>query len=931
MDCRNKESHFIFLNRVFALGIFLLSLTLYCLTAQPSVAYWDCAEYAATSPRLEVPHPPGAPLFTLMTRLASMVPDAKDKAMRMNLFSALTSALAVMLLYLIAVRAISRWRDVRRNTLAAILAPAGVGALTLVVSDTFWFNAVESGLFATSIFFISLIIWLGVVWFEKSGKSASDRVLLLAAYILGLSSGVHQLCLLSFFPVALLVYFKNNEFQFKSFLKFSLLAILGFFVIYPGIVKWMVAMMSGDWNFGPFRFTGSLAIKLVPAVALAASLYGIISAVARKRARTATILTGFLLVLLGYSTYSLIYLRANSNPAINEGDPATMKNLESYLDRAQYGEQPLFWPRRWNPDPKYLQNYARYSSDLDYFLSYQVDHMYLRYLGFNFIGRSGDVQDAPVAFISAPGNQHDAEQGYPARYFAIPFILGLIGIWYHYKKDWKLALVFTTMFVAMGFALTVYFNMADPQPRERDYFFVGSFFVFALWIAIGASGIMELVSQNVKRRPWKSVLTGITVGSLFLACPVNMFRENLFSHDRHDNYAPLDVSYDILQSCPRNAILFTGGDNDTFPLWYLQETCGVRTDVRIICLSLANTSWYLLQLKNNSPHGSERVPFTYSNQQIKEISDAGGVQWHARTFRLPVSPGVYKEFRLRDTSKGGTGYIEYTMNPTIGGGAVRGVRPQDLMVNNIVMANDWHRPICFAIGVPPHDLIGLQKYFMRQGLVNLLTPGANISPYYEQLNEPVMHECLFHGVKRPRAEQKYGFMFKGLDKRGVYYDSNTRNMMYALRDSFIRLAAYYQSQRENVRCVATLDTMEARIPVEAAPLDYATLGSIAQLYYLSGDEKQFRKFSSIAESGALAAIQENPDDLSGSYNPYSVLLGLYNMEHDYRKERALLERLHSLVPNDSGIDKAIATIKAYIKSSDRITLRDSVTDCSKEK
>lgn len=909
MNCPKDSSWYRNLNRFIALGIFIVTLSLYSMTAQSSVAYWDCAEYAATSPTLQVPHPPGAPLFSLVTRISSVIPVVGDIAMRMNLVSALASALAIMFLYLIGVRVISRWKGFPVDMRSGIVmfGSAGIGALTLSVSDTFWFNAVESGLFATSIFFISIILWLALVWFDESEKPGGERYLLLAAYLLGLSSGVHQLCLLSYFPIAVLIYFRNYEFEWKRMIRFAAAAILGFFVIYPGIVKWFVAMLSGDWGIGPLKFSGSVFVQMIPVAAVLLAVYGINRAVKKKERLLGTILTAGVLVLIGYSTYTLIYVRANADPPVNENDPATMQNLVSYLERLQYGKQPVFWPRRWNPDPRSQANYAKYSSDFNYYWSYQLSHMYLRYLGFNFIGRAGDVQDAPVAFLTGANSWHDGERGYPVRYFAIPFILALFGLWYHFKKDWKFALAFLTMFIVMGLALTVYFNMADPQPRERDYFFVGSFFVFAMWVGIGASGIIELLADRVKQAKWKTWLALVIVVIVLVLSPVNMFRENLYSHDRHDNYAPLDISYDILQSCKPNAILFTGGDNDTFPLWYLQESMGVRTDVRVICLSLANTDWYLLQLKNETPHGAGKVPFNFTDRQIKEIADGGALRWEPKTLKLPVPPDVYREFGIADTSA--KGYIEYTLEPTLGGD-VRGIRVQDLMVNSIVTANAWRRPISFAITVSPQDCIGLQKYFVRQGLVYNLTPESGDGPYFDRINVPVMRECLFNEVDSCSRSPLYGFMYKDLDKRGIHYDSNTRNMIYTLRDSFVTLASYFQAHNENHECASTLDMMESKMPAEAISINYKLMSYVARLYFLAGAQPQFHRFTGIAEKGALEAIADNPSDFQTSYNPYSVLLGLYDMGKEYDKSIALLEKVRGLVPNDPSIGRTIKELRA---------------------
>ncbi len=335
---------------------------------------------------------------------------------------------------------------------------------------------------------------------------------------------------------------------------------------------------------------------------------------------------------------------------------------------------------------------------------------------------------------------------------------------------------------------------------------------------------------------------------------------------------------------------------------------GVRTDVRVICLSLANTDWYLLQLKNETPHGAGKVPFTFTDRQIKEIADGGAERWASKTLKPPVPPEVYREFGIADTSA--KGYIEYTLEPTLDGGNDRGIRVQDLMVNSIVTANAWQRPISFAVTVSPQDCIGLRKYFVRQGLVYNLTPESSDAPYFDRIDVRVMRECLFNEVDSCSRSPLYGFMYKDLDKRGIYYDSNTRNMIYTLRDSFVTLASYYQAHSENHKCASTLDVMESKIPAEAIPMNYKLMSYVARLYFLAGAQQQFHKFARIAEKGALGAIADNPNDFQTNYNPYSVLLGLYDMGNEYDKSIALLKKVRALVPNDPSIGQTIKELRA---------------------
>jgi len=913
--------NFKYLNRYIALGLFLLTLIMYRLTSQSSVAFWDCGEYAATSPAMEVPHPPGAPLFTLLGRIAMMTPYVSDPALRINLISALASALTIMFLYLISVKVISRWKGFPGDLQSSIIVfgSAAIGALTFSVTDTFWFNAVESSLFASSMFFVSFVVWLGMTWYDKAEEPGSQRYLLLAAYLMGLAIGVHQLSILAFFAIAVLIYFKYYEFEWGSFVKFGIITVLSFFIIYPGIVKWLVAMLNGDLNFGPFDISHNIIVQLIPPAIIVAAIYGAYKAQKAKRWIFSTALMAGLLIILGYSTYAIVYIRANAHPPINENNPSNLVRLVTYLNREQYGEQKM-WPRMWSTDPQYTQNYKNYSSDLDYFWSYQLNHMYLRYLGFNFIGRSGDIQDAPVTLFSSSNGWFDGRAGYPTRYFAIPLLLALFGVWYHLKKDWKFGLVFLTLFTTLGLALVVFFNMQNPQPRERDYFFVGSFFVFAMWIGVGASGIIELVIDSMKSKQelwakYKNTFVGGTAAVLFIVSPLEMFSQNLYCHNRNGNFAPFDLSYNLLQSCKKNAILFTGGDNDTFPLWTLQEAFSIRTDVRIICLSLANTDWYLLQLKDETPHGAIKVPIGIPDEQIKYISP---VQWRAKTFKLSVPKEVYRQFGITDTSVTNMGCIKYTVEPTLQAGNIQAIRVQDIMMNDIVQTNAWRRPIYFAMTVSPRDCIGLQNYFERQGLAYELTPLPHTGPYYDYTNAPIMQRCLFGDDGKIHKSEHYGFRFTNLNAPGSFYDYNTRGMLSTMRDCFMTLAAYYQMHADSESCVKTLDEMERRMPITCLPVDYRILHNVARLCYMSGATGQFHKYADMVERDALAAIRENPDDVRTEYNPYSILLDTYDMTKEYRKSIDLLERLRVMFPNDPGIASRIAELERLVGTNTNI-------------
>ncbi len=468
------------------------------------------------------------------------------------------------------------------------------------------------------------------------------------------------------------------------------------------------------------------------------------------------------------------------------------------------------------------------------------------------------------------------------------------------------------MFIVMGIALAVYFNMADPQPRERDYFFVGSFFVFAMWVGIGASGIIDTISDKLKENKNRNLLVGGSVAVLFAISPLNMFAQNLYVHDRNGNFGPLDNSYNILQSCKADAILFTNGDNDTFPLWFLQEAMGVRQDVRIVNLSLINTDWYILQMKNETPHGAMKVPISLSDDEIQNI---GPVEWKTTTFRIPVPKDVYRQFGVTDTSITNKGYIQYTMRPTLQAGDVQAIRVQDIIMRNIVETNAWKRPIMFAVTVAPDNFIGLTPYLQMQGLALELTPAelGNQGEDYA-LNMPIMEKCFVEPPSTFSTKPQYGFFLTNLNNPDIYYDDNVRKLMLNYRYGYMRIASNDEMQADSSKAVASLDTMESRIPVEVIPMDYRTLSDVARLYYSAGAMMQFHKYAAIVERDARAAIEENPRDVQGYYNPYIILLNLYGMEKDYQKSIDLLEKAQTIFPEEQSIAQRIAQLRAMMNA-----------------
>lgn len=326
------------LNRIIAISIFVVSLVTYILTLSPTVVFWDVGEFCAAAFLMQVPHPPGAPLFLLIARVFSMFPISPDIAVRMHFISALASALTVMFLYLISVRFMTMWRGKPESTYerVAVYGSSIIGALSLTFSKTFWFNAVEAEVYGLSMFFVSVVLWLALRWYERADWERSDVYLILIAYLIGLSVGVHLLALLALFSVMLLFYFRHYEFTVESFIKFGVVAVAVFGVIYPGVVKWFPSLLDGE--MGGNR---SEIFTVIPLAAIGGALYGIYRSAKTHHRVVHVALLSFVLIVLGYSTYAVVYIRANAKPPMNENDPSTLARLVSYLNREQYGTAPF--------------------------------------------------------------------------------------------------------------------------------------------------------------------------------------------------------------------------------------------------------------------------------------------------------------------------------------------------------------------------------------------------------------------------------------------------------------------------------------------------------------------------------------------------------------------------------------------------------------
>jgi hypothetical protein len=918
------------INRVFAGLAFVLSLFVYLKTIAPTTSFWDCGEFITCSYILGIPHPPGAPFYLLLGRIFTMLPIAADIGLRVNIVSALSSAVTVMFLYLIIVRLIKQWRGEPKDAFDMIILVASgmIGALGFAYSDTFWFNAVEAEVYAISMFFTSSIVWLILVWLEKADEPGSERYLLIIAYLVGLAIAVHLLMVLALPAIFLVIFFKyldahNRAVTFKKFaiyigitlgVAFIVLAIglsagipfkvnlvligvillaigwfnqdkqdqltfhiymifwlatgVAFAAIYPGVVQYVPRMA------GAFGYWVLLAVILI---VLAAVIY----AVRNNKKVFSLAMMSLMLILTGYSTYTMIYIRSNLDTAVDENDPENIKAMVSYLNREQYGTWGTL-PRRYQGLPPDWQfeyenknaNYETYNfgKQMEFMWNYQLNKMYWRYFGWQFIGKGTTLgQDGFIAeLFSLKG------------LWGLPFLLGLLGMFHHFFKHWKHASFISMLFFLTGVAIVLYLNQENPQPRERDYVFVGSYFAFAVWIGLGVSSVLEWVKEAFSAKGMRMAMATLFIVLFTVMVPINLIAHNYEDHDRTGNYVAYDYSYNILQSCEPNGIIFTNGDNDTFPLWFLQYVYDIRPDVRIVNLSLLNTPWYIKQLKNQEP----KVPISLTDDQIEKLEI---MAWKTRELTIPVPASarlekyndlgefisLEEQAALTDTS------IKITVEPTVFGQAIR---IQDYMVLNIISTNKWKKPIYFAVTVSNQNKVNFDQYLRMDGL------SFKVVPYkVDRVNTEKLDKNLTEV-----------FQYRNLNNPDVYYNDNIIGLLQNYRAAYLRLANAYFVDQDYEKLGATLEKMEEVMPFEVIPAPDIRLPlQVGQYFHFANRPEEFMRLTEYA-------FNEEPD------NPEVVGTYVTLLEREKRFDDAIgvLEDWLLRNPGDQEALSKIESIKA---------------------
>lgn len=930
---------------------FLVSATVYTLTVEPTTSFWDCGEFISSSYKLLVGHPPGAPFFMLVGRFFTLfAPDVSKVALTVNIMSALASAFTIAFLFwtithlarkilIKDLESVETWRT------WAVMAAGFVGAMTYTFSDTFWFSAVEGEVYAMSSLFTAMVFWAILKWENVADEPHSNRWLILIAYLMGLSIGVHLLNLLAIPAIVMVYYYRNYEVNRNNTIKALALAaiILGtiLYVIIPGVVKvasWFELLFVNEFGL-PFN-----SGVLVYAVLLISGLvYGIYYTYVNNRAILNTILTGVAVILLGYSSFALIVIRSSANPTMDQNSPEDVFSLMSYLNREQYGDRPLIsgqyynspldfnamendkgkpvyikkgnryeivdyrpnykfddrtttlFPRMHSREPRHIEEYKQWAQirgrnitvkdesgaaqtiqvptffeNLSFFFNYQVRFMYFRYFMWNFAGRQNDIQSSGEIhkgnWISGIkylddllyGDQSklpDVYKDNPARnkYYLLPLLLGVVGLLFQFgagkteRRDfWVVAL----LFFFTGLAIVIYLNQTPLQPRERDYAYAGSFYAFAIWIGLGVLAIIDGLKRIL---PGKASVVFGGVAALVLV-PGIMASENWDDHDRSHRYIARDLAYNYLNTIGENGVVFTNGDNDTFPLWYAQEVENVRTDVRVCNLSYLQTDWYIDQMKRTS-YKSDPLPFSLTHDQyVTGTRDAvwllDRIEGHvdlkeairflasddARTKSIPNYRGRIEHLPSKDFSIPADS-LKIMQNKMVSERYAHMVDSiiyininkerilkNEIMVLDLLAQNDWNRPVYYAVTVGSENYVGLENYFQLEGFGYQVVPVFSKSPDgqpgrvdTDKMFDNVMNKFIFNGFNDPR----------------VYLDENHIRMGINIRNNLSRLANALVDEGQNEKALKVLDKTMEVLPGSRVPHSYFSL-FIAEAYYKAG-------------------------------------------------------------------------------------------------
>ena len=1081
-------------NIVTGWGVFLVATIVYLLTIEPTTSFWDCGEFIVTAYKLEIGHPPGAPLFMLLGRIFSAFVPVSAVPYAINVLSALSSSFTILFLFWTINHfgykmATKNGEELNMGSLIAIMASGTVGALAYTFSDSFWFSAVEGEVYALSSLFTAAVFWAILRWESLSNGKNEMRWVILIAYLMGLSIGVHLLNLLAIPAISFVVYFKRFKPSLKGIIYTALISMLILGVIQGGIIPGVVSM-AGNFellfvnSFGlPFN-TGTIIYALI---VIGLLVFGLLYTHKKGHAILNTIVLAITVIILGYSTFAVIVIRSSENPPLDENNPENVFTLLSYLNREQYGDRPLLhghyfnsptdaqnprsdgdpvytkayvventtgstvqwfstkfdankfleeqnnpnykikseyivsddrkgavvnydpqftgvFPRMYSPQENHIRAYKSWSNfkgtpirtigsdgqptiinkptfgeNMTYFFKYQVNYMYWRYFMWNFAGKQNDIQGSGgllegnwLSGLNFIDNERLASQdNLPSsmkdnfaynRFFLLPLALGLLGLLYQlYRRpdDWFITLL---LFFFTGLAIVIYLNQTPFQPRERDYAYAGSFYAFAIWIGLGVYALFDAAFNLSKKELVKAAtftlgagvviflmesiqsgghffsysvlymgviaigllalmyalgkgmkntsIVAVVAALLTLPVPILMGAVGWNDHNRSGRYTARDFASNYLESCEPNAILFTNGDNDTFPLWYAQEVEGIRTDVRVVNLSLLNTDWYINQMKRKV-YTSDPVPFSLNETQYRQgTRDVVFLDESRNTGKVYVNVDQAIDYIANDKNLRTVGggeqisvmpsknfFIPVDKEFVVANGTVSEADTADivdrvewridrsyLLKNNLMQldllaTNNWERPIYFAVTTGPDSYINLDSYFELVGLAYQLVPKKAKATANPNMYGSVNTEAMYNNVMNK-------FKWGGMDSEGeIYMDENNLRMTNNIRLQFANLADQLIEEEKIEKAGEILDKCLEVMPDHNVPFDRLMLPIIQNYYKIGEDDK------------ANAILETVFDRYAENFEYYlsANVENAVNMRQDIQMSYAILQRLNVFV------------------------------------
>lgn len=935
--------------------VFMLVFIVYFLSVERTGSLWDCGEFVAGAYKLQVVHPPGAPLFLIVGRiftwLATVFSDQPAYiAFAVNLMSSLCSALASTFIcwttiILARLSLYGRDYDNEANSSWTILSSGLIAGLSTGYISTTWFSAVEGEVYSMSTMFTAMTLWAAFKWYYLEDKPSNDKWLIFSVFATGLSTGVHLLSLLSFPTIAMLYYFKR--YRNHSFFGMLLAAFAGVIAIFL-FQSIIITGIPNLWEFFELKMVNSFGLPfhsgLIPTliVIALAGYYGLKYFKNKGNDLLHKVVFTMLLLVVSYSTVGVVLIRANAKTPINMNDPYDVVRLIPYLNREQYGDRSLLkgphyearpvdtksedrwgrvgdeykvvdqkfeyvfrekdkimFPRISHQDqgrPQLYKMWTDYLMDeksktpsmafnLKFMFSYQFGWMYWRYFMWNFAGRLNGEQGF-YPWINKDGHWYSGiaavdggrlynqerlprvikEDESRNRYFFIPLLLGLLGVVFHFRKNRNDFYGLLCFFILTGLALCVFNNSPPNEPRERDYVLEGSFIAFCIWIGLGVVAISQLLSTRLKLN---ANLSGIGAGLLGLVVPVLLVTQNFDDHSRMRSTAARDYASNILESCQPNAILFTYGDNDTYPVWYAQEVEGIRTDVRVINLSLIAVDWYIenqrrkfnesalvkMSIPQEKLRGSLRNQIFYYNPANP---DGKGVDqpMNATDFlrfigsENPIESGTGKTFETFMPTK--NVYIEVDPARAIQSGLSSPVdsnivtripvsfpasyiTKDDVAILDIINSNLYERPIYFSVTCSNEKLMGLQDYMSLEGMALRIVPVNTKS-------DPSLY---IYGSGKIDLERSYEAITKkyrwgNFDKEDQFVDHSFAPSIQAMRMIMMRTALGLLDMGDKTRAAEVANTFFAAFPNMNFQYDVRIMPFI-QILMDAGDTESAKK------------------------------------------------------------------------------------------